>query len=139
MSGSAGNRALNSSDFQSSSDSEAQSSFDSEFQSSTDSQKTRAFARSKLMEEAKRKAELLLDLRPQFDKMVKQFSEKVRNDNKMIFYKWEILFVDLPNCTDWVPSSRHYLKLRLQNPPGQDGMFQVIPRMIFLTQFYSDG
>ena len=33
---------------------------------------------------------------------------------------------------------RGYMDLRLQNPPGQDGMFQVIPRMIFLTQFYSN-
>ena len=31
------------------------------------------------------------------------------------------------------------MNLRLQNPPGQDCMFQVVPRMVFLTQFYSNG
>ena len=34
---------------------------------------------------------------------------------------------------------RSNMDLRLQNPPGKDGMFQVVLRMIFLTQFYSNG
>ena len=34
---------------------------------------------------------------------------------------------------------RSDMDLRLQNPPGQHGMFQVVLRMIFLTQFCSNG
>ena len=34
---------------------------------------------------------------------------------------------------------RSDMDLRLQNPPEQHGMFQVVLRMIFLTQFCSNG
>ena len=68
--------------------------------------------------------------------MINLFSENVREGNQDIFDEWEILFADVHNCTDWGPIWRKGMNLRLQNPPGQDGMFQVIPRMIFFTQFY---
>jgi len=91
------------------------------------------------MEEAKSIGEALKALQPEFENMVKRFSEKARNDNEIIFAKWRVLFADLHNCTGWDPISRGYMDLRLQNTPGLDGMFQVVPRTIFLTQFYSNG
>ena len=91
------------------------------------------------MEEAKKKADTLLKLRPSFNDMVKLFSKKDRNNNEMIFVKWKILLDTVEECTTWKPTAKTYMNLRLQNPPGQDGMFQVILRMIFLTQFYSNG
>jgi len=110
----------------------------SKAESSTDSQKARATARSKLIEEAKCVGGDLEALRPKFDNIVNQFSKKVREGNQDIFNKWELLIADVHNCTRWDPMVRGYMDLRLQNPPGKDGMFQVIPRMIFFTQFYSN-
>ena len=120
---------------QSSSNSEKTS---SNAQSSTESQKARATARSKLIEEAKCIGEALEALRPDFDNMIKLFSENVRKGNQDIFNTWEILFAVVHDCTDWGPKMRSGMNLRLQNPPGKDGMFQVVPRMIFFTQFYRD-
>ena len=108
-------------------------------QSSSDSQKERATARSKLIEEAKRKADLLIELYPQFEFEAKRFPEKVREHNEGIFNKWEGLLRTVDKCTAWEARMRKHMDLRLQNLPGEDGMFQVIPRMIFLTQFYSNG
>ena len=109
----------------------------SKAQSSTDSQKTRATARSKLMEEAKHMGEALKALQPEFDNMVDLFPINWK-DNKVVFAKWRVLFADVHNCTRWGPESRSDMDLRLQNPPGQRGMFQIVPRMILLTQFYSN-
>ena len=120
---------------QSSSNSEK---MNSNAQSSTESQKTRATARSKLIEEAKRVGQALEALRPQFDNMINLFSENVRERNQDIFDIWGILFADVHNCTRWLPEMRSGMNLRLQNPPGKDGMFQVVPRMILFTQFYRD-
>ena len=120
---------------QSSSNSEKTS---SNAQSSTESQKARATARSKLIEEAKCIGEALEALRPDFDNMINLFSENVRERNQDIFDIWGILFADVHNCTDWGPISRKGMNLRLQNPPGEDGMFQVVPRTILFTQFYRD-
>jgi len=103
---------LDTSSRQSSSNSEKTN---SNAQSSTDSQMTRATARSKLMEETKHR-ENLRTLRPQFKNPNNRFSKKVREGNNEIFDK-----------------------LRLQNPPGKHSKFQVVPRMIFFTQFYRDG
>jgi len=97
-------------------------------QSSTDSQKTRATARSKLIEEAKHVGQALEALRPQFDNMINLFSENVHQRNQDIFDIWGILFADVHNCTRWLPKMRSGMNLRLQNPPGKDGMFQVVPR-----------
>jgi len=123
---------------QSSSNSENSEKTNSNAQSSTESQKTRATARSKLIEEAKRVGQALEALRPQFDNMINLFSENVRERNQDIFDIWGILFADVHNCTRWLPEMRSGMNLRLQNPPGKDGMFQVVPRMILFTQFYRD-
>ena len=108
-------------------------------QSSTDSQKARATARSKLIEEAKRVGGALRALRPEFDISNNRFSKKVREGNNEIFDKWEFLIADTENCAGWGPKMKSHMDLRLQNPPGKDGMFQVVPRMIFFTQLYRDG
>ena len=97
-------------------------------QSSSDSRMARATARSKLIEEAKQKATMLRKLRPLFESKVKRFPEKVREQNEDIFNDWEGLFETVDECTQWVPSLRDYLNLRLQNLPGENGMFQVIPK-----------
>ena len=111
----------------------------SKAQSSSDSQKSRATARSKLIEAAKRKADLLIDLYPQFEFKVEEFPEKVREHNEDIFNDWKGLLRTVDKCTDWGPSLRNQLNLRLQNLPGENGIFQVALRMTFLTQFYSNG
>jgi len=108
-------------------------------ESSSESQKMRAAARSKLMEEAKSIGEDLKALQPEFDNMSDLFPINTWKDNKVVFAKWRVLFADLHNCTRWLPESRSDMNRRLQNPPGLNGMFQVILRMIFLTQFYSNG
>jgi len=111
---------------------------DSKAKSITGSQKTRATARSKLMEEAKRIGNALEALRLDFDSTNNQFSENVREGNKDTFDAWQFLFADVHNCTRWLPESRSDMNLRLQNPPGKCCMFQVVPRMILITQFYSN-
>ena len=108
-------------------------------QSSSDSQKSRATARSKLIEEAKRKADLLIGVYPQFEFKVKRFPDKVREHNEDIFNDWKGLLRNVDKCTDWVPLQRKHMSSRLQNLPGENGMFQVVLSMIFLTQFYSNG
>jgi len=118
-----------------------QSSFNSKnskAESSTDSQKTRATARSKLMEESKRIGNALEALRPKFDSTNNRFSENVREGNRDTFDAWQFLFADIHNCTGWLPESRSDMNLRLQNPPGRRCMFQVVPKMILITQFYSN-
>ena len=111
----------------------------SKAQSSTDSQNTRATARSKLMDEAKRIGEALEALRPKFDNMYNQFSENVREGNKDTFDAWQFLIADIHNCTGWLPEPRSDMNLQLRNLLGKRCMFQDVPRMIFLTQFYSNG
>ena len=107
----------------------------SKAQSSFDSQKTRATACSK---EAELKADLLIELYPQFEFKVEEFPEKVRKHNQGIFNGWKGLFKTIDKCTDWTPLLRNQLNLRLQNLPRENGMFQVVLRMIFLT-IYSNG
>jgi len=121
---------------QSSSNSKNSKKTNSKAQSSTDSQKTRATARSKLMEEAKHIGEALEALRPKFDNKYNRFSENVLEGNKDTFDAWQFLFADVHNCTRWLPESRSDMNLRLQNPLGKRCMFQVVLTMIFLTQFY---
>ena len=91
------------------------------------------------MEEAKCVGGDLRALRPEFDNIVNQFSKKVREGNQDIFNKWELLIAGVGNCARWLPKMRSDMDLRLQNPPEQHGMFQVVLRMIFLTQFCSSG
>ena len=110
----------------------------SKAQSSSESQKTRTTARSKLMEEAKRIGEDLRALRLDFDRTNNRFSENVREGNKDTFDAWQFLFADVHNCTGWLSESRSDMNLRLKNPPGKRRMFQVVLRMIFFTQFYSN-
>ena len=110
----------------------------SKSQSSSESQKTRTTARSKLMEEVKRIGEDLRALRLDFDSTNNRFSENVREGNKDTFDAWQFLFADVHNCTGWLSESRSDMNLRLKNPPGKRRMFQVVLRMIFFTQFYSN-
>ena len=92
-------------------------------QSSFDSQKTRATARSKLMEEAKCVGEALKALQPEFDNIVKQFPKNLCERNQDIFVAWRFLIAGVDNCTRWLPKMRSNMNLRLQNPPGLDCMF----------------
>jgi len=119
--------------------SKAQSSSESSSESSTESQKTRAAAHSKLMQEAKRIGEDLKALRSEFNDMADLFSINTWTNNKAVFAKWRLVIATVHNCTGWDPIERGYMNLQLQNPPGQDGMFQVVPRMVFITQCYSNG
>jgi len=112
---------------------------DSEISGSQSSSQYEASARSELMEEAKRKANILIKLYPRFEFKVKRFPEKVRKQNEDIFNGWKGLFNSVDKCTNWVPLLKNQLNLRLQNLPGEDGMFQVVPRMVFFTQFYRNG
>ena len=121
------------------SSSETKGATNSKAESSTDSQKTRATARSELMEEAKRIGKALEALRPEFNDTADLFPINTWNDNKAVFATWRFLIADVDNCTEWLAKSRNDMNLRLQNPPGQDCMFQVVPRTIFLTQFHSNG
>ena len=84
------------------------------------------------------KADLLIELYPQFEFKVEEFPEKVRKHNQGIFNDWKGLFKTIDKCTDWTPLLRNQLNLRLQNLPRENGMFQVVLRMIFLT-IYSNG
>ena len=111
----------------------------SKAQSSTESQKTRATARSKLIEEAKCVGDALKALQPEFNNTVDLFPINTWKDNRAIFIAWRFLIAGVDNCTRWLPKMRSDMNLRLQNPPGEHGMFQVVLRMIFLTQFCSNG
>ena len=136
-------RALESSEFQLSSNSRKtragtkSSAKTAETQSSDNSEKTRATPRFKLMEEAKQNANFLVKLRPLFEKEVERFPAEVRNENEIIFLHWEALFTIVEGCTAWQATSRSHLDLRLQNLPGKNGMFQVVPKMIF-SHVYSN-
>jgi len=90
------------------------------------------------MEEAKCIGEALEALRLDFDSTNNRFSENVREGNKDTFNAWQFLFADVDNCTGWLPESRSDMNVQLQNPPGKCCMFQVVPRMILITQFYSN-
>jgi len=107
----------------SSSNSENSEKTNSNAQSSTESQKTRATARSKLMEEAKCVGEALKALQPEFDNIVKQFPKNLCERNQDIFVAWRFLIAGVDNCTRWLPKMRSNMNLRLQNPPGLDCMF----------------
>ena len=107
----------------SSSNSENSEKTNSNAQSSTESQKTRATARSKLMEEAKCVGEALKALQPEFDNIVNQFLKNLCERNQDIFVAWRFLIAGVDNCTRWLPKMRSNMNLRLQNPPGLDCMF----------------
>ena len=107
----------------SSSNSENSEKTNSNAQSSTESQKTRATARSKLMEEAKCVGEALKALQPEFDNIVNQFPKNLCERNQDIFVAWRFLIAGVDNCTRWLPKMRSNMNLRLQNPPGLDCMF----------------
>jgi len=72
----------------------------SKAQSSSDSQKTRTTAHSKLIEQAKQKADLLIGVYPQFEYKVKEFPEKVCKHNEDIFNNWKGLLRTVDKCTD---------------------------------------
>ena len=91
-----------------------------------------------MMDEAKRKAGLLVKLHPQFEKEVKRFPAEVRDENEIIFIRWEGLFTTVEDCMSWGPKRRTFLDLRLQNLPGDDGTFQFVPKMMF-SHVYSNG
>jgi len=95
-----------------------------ETQDSEVSGQNEAPVRSELMEEAKLKTDILVELYSQFEFKLKRFPEKVRKHNKGIFNDWKGLFKTVDKCTGWVPLQRNHLNSRLQNPPGEDGMFQ---------------
>ena len=100
-------------------------------QSSFDSQKTRATARSKLMEEAKWKGDLLNythNLNPRSRNSRRRSANTTKASST-------IGRACLDKCTDWAPLLRNQLNLNL---PRESGMFQVVLRMIFLT-IYSNG
>jgi len=107
----------------SSSNSENSEKTNSNAQSSTESQKTRATARSKLMEEAKCVGEALKALQPEFDNIVNQFLKNLCERNQDIFVAWRFLIAGVDNCARWLPKMRSNMNLRLQNPPGLDCMF----------------
>ena len=99
----------------------------SKAQSSFDSQKTRATARSKLMEEAKWKGDLLNythNLNPRSRNSRRRSANTTKASST-------IGRACLDKCTDWAPLLRNQLNLNL---PRESGMFQVVLRMIFLTQ-----
>jgi len=98
----------------------------------------RATAHSKLNEEAKQKADLLIEVYPQFEFKVKKFLKKVCKHNKDIFNNWKGLLRTVEKCTNWALLQIKYISSQLQYLPGENGMFQVILRMIFLIQFYSN-
>jgi len=111
---------------------------DSKAKSVTGSQKTRATACTKLMEETKHIGKALEALCSEFNNMADLFPINTWNDIKAVFAAWEFLIADIDNCTGWLPESRSDMNLRLQNPPWRRCMFQVILRMIFFTQVYSN-
>jgi len=76
---------------------------DSEISGSQSSSQYEASARSELIEEAKRKANILVKLYPRFEFKVKRFPEKVRKQNEDIFNDWKGLFKTVDKCTGWVP------------------------------------
>ena len=95
-----------------------QSSFNSKnskAESSTDSQKTRATARSKLMEEDKRIGNALKALPSEFDNTADLFPINTWNDNKAVFAAWRLLIANIDNCTGWLPESRSDMNLWLQS------------------------
>jgi len=108
-------------------------------ETSESSQSTGAVAYATVMEEAKWNAGSLAKLRHIFDKIIKRFPMDVRKENGGIFDKWDTLLTTVDRCTHWEPKTSSYLNLRLQNPPEEDGLFQVDSRMISLTQFFSNG
>ena len=88
---------------------------DSKAKSITGSQKTRATARSKLMEEEKRIGNALKALPSEFDNTADLFPINTWNDNKAVFAAWRLLIANIDNCTGWLPESRSDMNLWLQS------------------------
>ena len=90
------------------------------------------------MEEEKRIGNALKALPSEFDNTADLFPINTWNDNKAVFAAWQFLIADVDHCTGWLPESRSDMNLWLQNPLGRHCMFQVVLRIIFFTQFYSN-
>jgi len=55
---------------------------------------------------------------------IQDFPEEIRRKNHHIYVKWIVTLDALADYAIWTDKARDVLNYRLQNAPGQDGMFQ---------------
>ena len=77
-----------------------------------------------ILNEAKVKANDLADSYPMFLDMVEQLPENIRYANRTVFNKWRVLLAHINTYAFWAEGRKRVLNLRLQNAPGDDGIFQ---------------
>jgi len=77
-----------------------------------------------ILNEANEKASHLGNLYPLFLDAIKKLPENIRQDNDKVFDKWRTLLVSVDKYGLWGERMKRALNLRLQNAPGDDGIFQ---------------
>ena len=92
-----------------------------------------------ILNEANEKASHLGNLYPLFLDVVEQLPENIRRTNRKVFNKWRTLLVSVDKYALWGETMKRALNLRLQNAPGDDGIFQFSSGGLSSSQFYRDG
>ena len=77
-----------------------------------------------ILKEAKGRASHLLSLSPAFERAIKRLPENIRQDNDEVFDNWYTLLSSVDTYAFWGEDMKGFLNLRLQNAPGNNGIFQ---------------
>ena len=77
-----------------------------------------------ILNEAKGKASDLPNLYPAFERAIKKLPENIRQDNDNVFDEWYALLTTVDTYSLWEEERKCVLNLRLQNAPGNNGIFQ---------------
>ena len=86
--------------------------------------KETSISHSKILQEAKEKARDVRDLLPAFERAIKKLPENIRQDNDNVFDEWYALLTTVDTYSLWEEERKCVLNLRLQNAPGNNGIFQ---------------
>ena len=90
-----------------------------------------------ILKEAKGRASHLLSLSPAFERAIKRLPENIRQDNDEVFDNWYTLLSSVDTYAFWGEDMKGFLNLRLQNAPGNNGIFQFQPGRLFSSHSFT--
>ena len=84
---------------------------------------SRSHSKILILNKTKVKTNDLADSYPMFLDMVEQLLENIHYANRTVFNKWHVLLAHINTYAFWAERRKRVLNLRLQNAPGDDGIF----------------
>ena len=94
------------------------------YSSSKSSTQSKSREISDILAQAENFASTVRHLREPFLLQIQDFPEEIRKKNQHIYINWIATLDSLDDYDTWVDKVRNVLNSRLQDAPGQEGMFQ---------------